>query len=107
MSRRSGSHRGRGCAAPTGTPRSALRPYYNLSVTGLSVLVALLVGGVEIGQSLAERLDLRSSVWGWLRGVELGRLGLMFVALFAIVWLISWGAWRRLQPDIGASARAS
>ena len=30
------------------------RAYYNLSVTGLSVLVALLVGGVQLGRLIAE-----------------------------------------------------
>lgn len=80
------------------------KAYYNLSVTGLSVLVALLVGGVQLGKLLAEWLGLSGGIWSWLHSVELGSLGLMLVGLFAAVWLTSWVAWKRVRPSAETSA---
>jgi hypothetical protein len=44
---------------------------------------------------------------GWLRGLDLGSVGLLLVALFAPVWLASWGGWKRLRPYVETSARIS
>jgi nickel/cobalt transporter (NiCoT) family protein len=68
--------------------------YYNLTVTGLSVLVALLVGTVELAQVGAQELDLRGGVWGWLQTVDLGTLGYAVFGLFALTWAVALLVWR-------------
>ena len=73
--------------------------YYNLTVTGLSVVAALLVGLVELVQVLAHSLGLTAGVWGRLAALDIGRLGYGLVALFVLTWSFSYGAWRMLRLD--------
>src|SRR5947207_6367237 len=63
--------------------------YYNITVTSLSVLVALVVGSVELLQVVAAKLS-----WAWLGGLDLGRLGYVIVALFVATWLVSGLVWK-------------
>ena len=46
--------------------------YYNITVTGLSVAVALLIGTVELMQVAATRLGLDCGFWGWLGTIDFG-----------------------------------
>lgn len=73
--------------------------YYNLTVTGLSVVAALLVGVVELVQVLAHSLGLTTGAWGPLAALDIGRLGYGLVALFVLTWSFSYGAWRLLHLD--------
>jgi nickel/cobalt transporter (NiCoT) family protein len=73
--------------------------YYNLTVTGLSVVAALLIGVTELAQVLAQTLGLTSGVWGRLQAVDFGRLGYLLVTLFVLTWSISYGAWRFLHIE--------
>jgi high-affinity nickel-transport protein len=68
--------------------------YYNLSVTGLSVAAAVLIGLVELGQVLAAKIRLQGHFWMWLQGIDFGQLGYLLIALFLVVWLFSYGAWK-------------
>ena len=65
--------------------------YYNLTVTGLSVAVALAIGGVEMLALLRDRLNLSGSFWRAvaLAGSNLGMLGYLIIALFAVNWAVS------------------
>jgi nickel/cobalt transporter (NiCoT) family protein len=56
--------------------------YYNLTVTSLSVLVALLIGGAELTRVLANH------------GPNVGSLGYVVVALFAATWVVSALVWK-------------
>jgi nickel/cobalt transporter (NiCoT) family protein len=68
--------------------------YYNLTVTGLSVVAALLIGGIELMQVLASRMRLSEGFWGWLNGLDFGELGYALVALFAVTWAVSVLVWK-------------
>jgi high-affinity nickel-transport protein len=70
------------------------RIFYNIAVTGLSVLVALVVGTVELGGILAERLQARGAVWTWLESIDMNQLGYAIVAMFAITWAVAVAVWR-------------
>jgi nickel/cobalt transporter (NiCoT) family protein len=65
--------------------------YYNLTVTLVSVLIALLVGGVEALGLVADRLELKGGVWNVVAMLSehFGTLGYAIVALFAVCWLVS------------------
>jgi high-affinity nickel-transport protein len=71
--------------------------YYNLTVTSLSVLVALVIGGAELVQVLASS------------GPDLSRLGYLVVALFAVTWIVSALVWklRGIERRWGASLESS
>ena len=77
--------------------------YYNLTVTGLSVLAALLIGGIELVQVLAQALGLTAGVWGRLQALDFGRIGYLLAGLFILTWSLSYGAWRllRLEQRLG------
>jgi len=68
--------------------------YYNLTVTGLSVLVALLVGTVEIVQVVAGGLHWNAGFWGFVQRVDFGTLGYAIVGLFALTWALSYAVWK-------------
>jgi high-affinity nickel-transport protein len=74
--------------------RPARKVFYNLTVTALSVFVALAIGSVEIAGLLAEKLSLSGGVWGWAAGVDLNAIGFALVALFVLTWAVALGIWR-------------
>ncbi len=63
--------------------------YYNLVVTGLSILVALIIGTVEIAALLGEKLNLDGAFWNWARGVDLNAIGFIIVGLFVAIWAVA------------------
>jgi high-affinity nickel-transport protein len=58
--------------------------YYNLTVTSLSVAVALVIGLIELAQVTT----------GALPGLDLGKLGYLVVALFVLTWAVSLTVWK-------------
>jgi len=68
--------------------------YYNATVTGLSVLVALGVGGIELTAVLADRLGLRGGVWAAAGRVDLNVVGYAIVGLFVVTWAGAVLVWR-------------
>jgi high-affinity nickel-transport protein len=79
----------------------ARKLYYNLTITAVSVLVALLVGGIEVLGLIGERFTLRGPLWdcvGALNG-SFGAMGLATAGVFVAAWLGSLAIyrWRRLD----------
>ncbi|GGL89908.1 HoxN/HupN/NixA family nickel/cobalt transporter [Nakamurella endophytica] len=74
--------------------RPVRKIYYNLTTTGLSVAVALLVGGIELVSLLHEQLGWHDPVTGWIAGLDLGAVGYLVVGLFAVVFGASAAYWR-------------
>jgi len=68
--------------------------YYNITVTGLSIVVALFIGTIELGGLLTDRLDLRGPVAAWLHGFNLNQAGFIIVAMFLGTWAIALAVWR-------------
>ncbi len=70
--------------------------YYNLTITAVSVLVALLIGSVEALGLIAEKLQLHGMFWDWILMLndQLGPLGYVIVGLFVVSWLISIAIYR-------------
>jgi high-affinity nickel-transport protein len=68
--------------------------YYNITVTTLSVFVALLIGTIELAQVLSDRLGLSGGFWSWLHSLDFGTLGYLVVALFALTWIVALAIWK-------------
>jgi high-affinity nickel-transport protein len=81
--------------------------FYNLTVTGLSVAVALLIGTIELGGLLAVQLNLSGGFWTWFEGIDLNTLGFVIVGLFLATWALSLTVWRygRIEERWGAQLR--
>jgi nickel/cobalt transporter (NiCoT) family protein len=65
--------------------------YYNLTITFVSVLVAVLIGGIEALGLLADRLNLQGPFWIFIDGLNanFGSLGYLIIAIFVASWLVS------------------
>lgn len=70
------------------------RAFYNVTITGLSVAVALLVGTIELVAVLSEELNLAGPVFDSAVAVDLNQLGYFIVALFLTTWTGAVLAWR-------------
>nr|WP_055590227.1 HoxN/HupN/NixA family nickel/cobalt transporter [Peterkaempfera griseoplana] len=68
--------------------------YYNITITGLSVAVAFVIGGIELTSLVAEKLDISGGVIGWIGGLDLNLVGYAIVGLFVLTWLVALGIWR-------------
>jgi high-affinity nickel-transport protein len=68
--------------------------FYNFTVTALSVLVALLVGGIELISVLAEQFHITAGPLATIAGLDLNDVGYVLVGVFAGVWVIALLVWR-------------
>ncbi len=68
--------------------------FYNLTITGLSVAVALVIGTIELGGLLAEHLNLGGPFWSWFENIDINLLGFMIVGMFVATWAIAIVVWR-------------
>ncbi len=68
--------------------------YYNITVTSLSVAVALLIGTIELLQVFAERFSLSGNFWTFLDALDFGNIGYVVVALFIATWAFSVILWK-------------
>jgi high-affinity nickel-transport protein len=74
--------------------RPVRKVYYNITVTALSVAVALIIGLATLGGLLSEQLGIHSGPIGWLAGLDMERLGLGIVVMFVAAWAISVAVWK-------------
>src|SRR6266700_6289636 len=65
--------------------------YYNMTITFVSVIVAVIVGGVEALGLLADRFGLTGGVWDAVTGLNdnFGALGYLIIGVFVVTWLVS------------------
>jgi len=65
--------------------------YYNLTITFVSVLVAVLIGGIEALGLVADQLKLEGPFWRWIGALNdnFGSLGFLIIAIFAGAWVVS------------------
>jgi high-affinity nickel-transport protein len=68
--------------------------FYNITITGLSILVALVIGTIELGGLIAQHLGLGGSFWNWFENVDINLLGFMIVGMFVATWAIALLVWR-------------
>ncbi len=72
--------------------------WYNLTITGASVAVALFIGGIEALGLIAGRLNLSGGVWTLVDSINesLANVGFAVIGLFVIAWLVSVLLYRRM-----------
>ncbi|HME75935.1 MAG TPA: HoxN/HupN/NixA family nickel/cobalt transporter [Mycobacterium sp.] len=85
--------------------RPVRKVYYNITITGLSVAVALIIGSVELLGLLARQLGLSGGFWGWIAGIDLNVIGLVIVAMFVLTWAVALLVWRFARIEERFSAR--
>ena len=79
--------------------------YYNITITGLSVAIALGIGTIELLSVFAEKLGLRGGVWDLVAGIDLNAIGYIVVAMFVATWAIALSVWHLARIEERWSAR--
>jgi nickel/cobalt transporter (NiCoT) family protein len=67
---------------------------YNLTITGLSVAVALLIGTIEIVGLLAQKTGAQGPFWAWWESIDVNTLGFIIVGMFIVTWALALTVWR-------------
>lgn len=74
--------------------------YFNTIITGLSVLIALVVGGIEWLQLISMQLKLEGAFWVFLQKLNFGVIGGIIVVLMLLTWGSAWIYYHRvLKPE--------
>ncbi len=68
--------------------------YYNLTITIISILVALAVGTIELLQVFASELGLGGVFWGWFATLDFETLGYWVIGLFVFSWVIAMAVYK-------------
>jgi hypothetical protein len=92
----------------------ARKLYYNMTITSVSVLIALLVGGIEILGIIGDQLRFHGAFWDGIAslGDHFGVIGVFIVAVFVASWAVSILAYRlmgyhRLEVVVAQATSAS
>jgi high-affinity nickel-transport protein len=87
--------------------RPVRKIYYNITVTALSVAVALIIGGIEIIGLLSEKAGITTGPLAAIAGVDLEYVGYGIVLLFVATWALSVTIWKVGRIDERWSAHLS
>jgi len=65
--------------------------FYNMTITLISVIVALLIGGIEVLSIIGDQFQLQGGLWDFLGviGDNSGWVGAGIIAIFILSWLLS------------------
>jgi len=73
--------------------------FYNLTITGLSVAVALFIGTIEILGLIGQEAHLSSPFWDFLANFNINTAGFVIVGLFALTWVGAVLYWRLARVE--------
>jgi high-affinity nickel-transport protein len=75
--------------------------YYNMTITLVSVIVAVMIGGVEALGLIGNKLGLHGRFWTFIDALNenFGSLGYLIIAIFVACWLISTAVYRLKRFD--------
>jgi nickel/cobalt transporter (NiCoT) family protein len=75
--------------------------YYNMTITGVSALVAIIIGGIETLALIANKLSLTHGAWGFANTLaeHFNALGFAIIGLFALAWAASYVIYRWKRFD--------
>ncbi len=68
--------------------------FYNITITSLSVAVALIIGTIELIGVLVDQANIRSGPLLAIADIPLDYAGYGIVALFVVTWLVALAVWR-------------
>jgi high-affinity nickel-transport protein len=67
--------------------------FYNLTITTISVVVALVIGTIELIGVLADRLSITDGPLAWIADINLDYAGYAIVGLFVLSWAVALAVW--------------
>jgi len=89
--------------------RPIRKVYYNLTITGLSVFVALFVGTIEILGLIGQEVHAGGGFWGFMQGFDINKAGFVIVGVFVLTWAVALAVWRfgRIEQRWDAASAAA
>jgi high-affinity nickel-transport protein len=89
--------------------RPVRKVFYNITITWLSVMVALLIGTIELLSVLSDKLSLTGQPWDFVSGLDLNYVGYAIAATFVLTWAVALAVWRlgRIEERWSAGMRSS
>jgi nickel/cobalt transporter (NiCoT) family protein len=73
--------------------------YYNMNITLISVIAAIVIGGVEALQLIGQEFNLTSGIFGFAGSIDFGSVGYFIIALFVLSWGVSYAIYRFRRYD--------
>ncbi|MCK9898277.1 HoxN/HupN/NixA family nickel/cobalt transporter [Frankia sp. AgB32] len=73
--------------------RPVRKVFYNLTITAISVVVALVIGTIELVGVLADRFRIESGPLAWIAAINLDHAGYAIVGLFLLAWAVALAVW--------------
>jgi nickel/cobalt transporter (NiCoT) family protein len=70
--------------------------YYNMTITAVSVFIALVVGGIEVLSLVSDQFKLQGPFWDRVNGLDFMWVGVTIIAIFVCSWILSILAYRLL-----------
>jgi high-affinity nickel-transport protein len=68
--------------------------YYNITITGLSVFVAVFIGTVEILGLIGSQYKLGGGFWSFMATFNINKAGFVVVGVFVVTWVVALAIWR-------------
>ena len=75
--------------------------YYNMTITLVSVVVAVLIGGIEALGLLGDQFDLKGAFWDGIGALNdnFNNLGFVIIGVFVAAWLVSFAVYKAKGLD--------
>jgi high-affinity nickel-transport protein len=72
-----------------------------MTITAVSVMVALLIGGIEALGLIADKLRLEGGLWDVIAALNdnFGVIGYLIIGIFLVAWLVSAAVYRIKRYD--------
>ena len=74
--------------------RPVRKIFYNITVTALSVVVALVIGVIELVAVIVDRAGITSGPLWSIAELNLDYVGFVLVGVFLVTWVVAWLVWR-------------
>jgi nickel/cobalt transporter (NiCoT) family protein len=74
--------------------RPVRKVYYNITITGLSVFVALFIGTVELLGLIGQEAGLSGGFWAFMGTFDINTAGFVVVGAFVLAWIVALAIWR-------------
>jgi len=74
--------------------RTDRRLYYNIMVTAVSILAAIVIGLPILITLLAETFSLKGGFWDFSTSLDFEYVGFWLLAILLIIWAVTWASWK-------------
>jgi nickel/cobalt transporter (NiCoT) family protein len=73
--------------------RPIRKVFYNLTITGLSVFVALFIGTIEILGLIGQEFSLAGGFWTFMGNFNINKAGFVIAGIFVVTWAVALSVW--------------